>query len=64
MSVRSRDQIKNHSKHHDRSNEFECKMIHQQLMMDGENDLVLLHQVRKRWRLIKCQSLICPCSRR
>ena len=25
MSVRSRDQIKNHSKHHDRSNEFECK---------------------------------------
>ena len=34
MSVKSRDQIKNHSKHHDRSNEFECKMIHQQLMMD------------------------------
>ena len=48
MSVRSRDQIKNHSKHHDRSNEFECTMIYQQLMMEGENDLVLLHQVRKK----------------
>ena len=35
MSVRSRDQIKNRSKHHDTSNEFECKMIYQQLMMDG-----------------------------
>ena len=27
---------------------------------DGVNDLVLLHQVRKRWRQIKCRSLICP----
>ena len=53
------DRIRNHSSHHDKSNEFECKMIHQQLMMDGENDLVLLHRVRERWRLIKCQSLIC-----
>ena len=49
----SRDHIKNHSKHHDRNNEFECKMIHQQLMMDGESDLVLWKQVRKIWRLIK-----------
>ena len=29
-------------------------------MMDGDSDLVLWNQVRKRWRLIKCQSLICP----
>ena len=41
MSVRSRDQIKSHSNHHDRNNEFEFKRIHQQLMMDGESDLVL-----------------------
>ena len=36
MSVRSQDQIKNHSKHHDRNNEFEFKKIHQQLMRDGK----------------------------
>ena len=54
-----RDQIKNHSNHHDRNNEFEFKRIHQQLMMDGESDLVLWKQVRKRWRLIKCQNLSC-----
>ena len=59
MSIRSRDQIKNHGKHHDRNNEFECTMIHQQLMMDGESDLVFWKQVRKRWRLIKCQNLSC-----
>ena len=59
MSVRSRDQIKNHSKQHDRNNEFECKMIHQQLMMDWESDLVLWSQARKRWILIKCQNLSC-----
>ena len=46
--------------HHDRNNEFERKMIHQQLMMDGESDLVLWKQVRKRWRRIKCQNLSCP----
>ena len=28
-------------------------------MMDGENDLVLWHQVRQRWKLIKFRSLIC-----
>ena len=39
--------------------EFECKVIHQQLMMDEESDLVLWNQVRKRWRPIKCQSMIC-----
>ena len=44
MSVKSRDQIKNHSNHHDRDNEFEFKKIHQQLMMDGESDLVLWKQ--------------------
>ena len=27
MSVKSRDQIKNHSNHHDRNNEFEFKKI-------------------------------------
>ena len=54
MSVRSQDQTKNHSEHHDRSNESECKTI--QMRMDGESDLVSWHQVRKRWRLIKCQS--------
>ena len=48
-----------HSKHHDRNNEFECQMIHQQLMMDAESDFVLWKQVRQRWRLIKCQSLSC-----
>ena len=48
MSVKSRDQIKNHSNHHDRNNEFEFKKIHQQLMMDGESDLMLWKQVRKR----------------
>ena len=48
MSVRSRDQVKNLSKHDDRNNEFECKMIHQQLMMDGESDLVWWKQVRKK----------------
>ena len=35
MSVRSSDQIKNHNIHSDRNNEFECMMIHQQLMIDG-----------------------------
>ena len=58
MSARNRDQIKNHC-NHDRNNEFEFKRIHQQLMMDGESDLVLWKQVRKRWRLIKCQNLSC-----
>ena len=28
-------------------------------MMDGESDLVFGKQVRKRWKLIKCQNLIC-----
>ena len=27
--------------------------------MDGESDLVLWKQVRKKWRLIKCQNLSC-----
>ena len=59
MSVKSRDQIKNHSNRHDRNNEFEFKKIHQQLMMDGESDLVLWKQVHRKWRLIKCQNLSC-----
>ena len=59
MSVKSRDQIKNHSNRHDRNNEFEFKKIHQQLMMGGESDLVLWKQVHRKWRLIKCQNLSC-----
>ena len=31
----------------------------QQLMMDGESDLVLWTQVHRKWRLIKCQNLSC-----
>ena len=58
ISDRSLDRIRNHSSHHDKGNEFECKMI--QMRMDGESDLVLWPQVRKRWRPIKSQSLIFP----
>ena len=58
ISDRSLDRIRNHSSHHDKSNEFECKMI--QMRMDGESDLVLWHQVRRRWRPTKSQSLIFP----
>ena len=59
MSVKSRDQIKNHSNHHDRNNVFEFKKIHQLLTMDGESDLVLWKQIHRKWRLIKCQNLSC-----
>ena len=58
MSDRSRDQIKSHS-NHDRNTEFEFKRIHQQLMMDGESDLVLWKQIHRKWRLTKCQKLSC-----
>ena len=44
----------------------EFKRIHQQLMMDGESDLVLWKQVHRKCRLIKCQSdsELSPVSRR
>ena len=58
MSIKSRDQIKNHSNRHDRNNEFEFKKIHQQLMMDGESDLVLWKQVHRKRRLIKYARIV------
>ena len=49
----SRPKSRTYSNHHDRNIEFKFKRIHQQLMMDGESDLVLWKQVRKRWRLMQ-----------